>query len=125
MAVGSDDEHNKSEYFDNASQLWVKIDDYPYGNSVASYVSIHLNSSFYIIGGTAKDTYSLNSIARLDTTAWSWSLAGKLNNARFDQGAIWLHSRLIVVGGTGISVLFHLNFKYRGTFKYGGMYQGT
>ena len=41
----------------------------------------------------------MNTIARLDAVNWSWSEAGEINTARHYHRAIWVDSKLIIVGG--------------------------
>ena len=67
---------------------------------VAHYASVFINGNFFIIGGWADGSYS-STIARLDAATWSWSRAGRLNTARDNHGAIWINSKLVVVGGWG------------------------
>ena len=68
------------------------------------FASVFISGNFFIIGGIADTTASSiadysSTIARLDSTTWSWSPAGRLNTARHDHGAIWINSKLVVVGG--------------------------
>ena len=44
---------------------------------------------------------SSNNIGRLDSTSWTWSLAGKLETSRYGHSAIFVDSKLVVVGGSG------------------------
>ena len=67
--------------------------------SIQGYASVFINGNFFIVGGRA-DGAASNTIARLDS-AWSWSRAGRLNTARRGHGAIWVNSKLVVVGGDG------------------------
>ena len=62
------------------------------------YASVFLNGNFYIVGGRIDFKWSTK-IARLDTANWSWSQAGELNQARYEHRAIWVNSKLVVVGG--------------------------
>ena len=74
--------------------------DFVKDERVFNYASVFINASFFIIGGHA-DRADSNTIARLDTTTWSWSRAGSLNTGRRAHGVIWANSRLVVVGGYG------------------------
>ena len=65
---------------------------------ISGYASVFINGNFFIIGGWANAARS-NTIARLDSATWSWSRAGRLKTARDDHGAIWVNSKLVVVGG--------------------------
>ena len=81
------------------------------------YTTLYFNNNFYIIGGTSNGDFEsndMNTIARLDATKWSWSLAkgfqyltlvlnkpssvdhlrqaGKLNTIRAGLGATLIHS---------------------------------
>lgn len=119
MAVG-DQDHRKSEYFDNEIESWISINDYPYSVSVSSfdikhfdisvipiplternffgYASVVIDQQFFIIGGAADGNES-TMIASLDPITWSWSNVGRLRTARDGHEALWLNSKLIVVGG--------------------------
>ena len=61
------------------------------------YASVFIKGNFLIVGGRVDGAES-NTIARLDAT-WAWSKAGRLNTARLGHGAIWVNSKLVVVGG--------------------------
>ena len=67
-------------------------------DEIYKYASIFLQKSFYIIGGMVKSE-ATSTIARLNTDSWKWSSAGNLNKARFDHGAIFQGTKLIVIGG--------------------------
>ena len=69
-------------------------DDY-----IEGYASVFINGNFFIIGGFFISGEPSNTIARLDSATWSWSRAGQLNTARGGHGAIWVNSKLVVVGG--------------------------
>ena len=73
---------------------------------IAYYASVFINGNFFIIGGEqARWKFSVRStsiIARLNAATWSWSRAGQLNIARYHHGAIWVKSKLVVVGGGAI-----------------------
>ena len=99
MALGSDYLHGKAEYFDTASELWIEIEDYPYSNRIWGFASVFINGNFYIVGGN--DWVAGDIIASLSAETWSWSPVGRLRAARAYHGAIWLNSKLIVVGGAG------------------------
>ena len=67
---------------------------------ISSFASVFINGKFFIIDGLADGGFP-NTIARLDATTWLWSRAGRLNNARYAHKAIWVNSKLAVVGGAG------------------------
>ena len=86
------------EYY-GYGQLFLIFDfDSAKDEHIYSYASIFVQRGFFIIGGFIDGTTS-RTVARLDATIWSWSRAGRLNSARSSHGAIWLNSKLIVVGG--------------------------
>ena len=62
-----------------------------------------MEENFYTIGGQvggpSYEPLTIPTIARLNTVNWSWSIAGILKKARAGHAAIWINSRLIVVGG--------------------------
>ena len=68
-------------------------DEYIWG-----YASVFINGNFFIIGGDA-DRGQSSTIGRLDSATWSWSRAGQFNTARDYFRAIWVNSKLVVVGG--------------------------
>ena len=65
---------------------------------IEGFDSVSINGNYFIIGGQVDGAYS-NTIARLDTATWSWSRAGQLKTARVSHVAIWVNSKLVVVGG--------------------------
>ena len=119
MAVGGTDPYHRKAEILTVSKSWITIREYPYsgsdsvsklfifdssidsvqGNHISRFASVFINGNFFIIGGVADRDLS-NTIARLDAT-WSWSRAGRLNTARRGHGAIWVNSKLVVVGGDG------------------------
>ena len=78
------------------------------GSFIYGYASVFINGNFFIIGGWTTPWAghwgeNSNTIARLDAATWSWSKAGQLNTSRRGHGAIWINSKLVVVGGYALT----------------------
>ena len=70
-------------------------------DDIWGFASVFINGNFFIIGGYADGLDDSSTIARLDAATWLWSQAGRLNTGRVGHGAIWVNSKLVVVGGWG------------------------
>jgi len=100
LAIGAGNAHAKVEMLSTAQNTWEKLDDYPYGDKNLFWAPIvHIDGSFYVVGGrTARLPYE-TTIAKLDANSREWSRVGDLSSGRRAHAAIFDGTYLIVVGG--------------------------
>ena len=122
-------QHGKSEVYDNVKNQWKNVDKYPYATGsnsklnlrnyflldphqappfsrISQFASVFIDNSFFVIGGRNYKNYvgfNSGTIGRLDSHTWEWSLAGKLVTPRYGHNAIFVDSKLVVVGGHGLA----------------------
>jgi len=100
LAIGAGYQHDKVEMLSTAHNTWEELGDYPYGEKNLFLAPIvHIDGSFYVVGGrTARLPYE-TTIAKLDANSREWSRVGDLSSGRRAHAAIFDGTYLIVVGG--------------------------
>ena len=94
-----DIDSKKSEKFVEGG--WSDIQEPPVsGEEMTDYAVVFHAGHFYYFGGYIYGFSStLDSVLRLDGTAWTWSNAGKIKSARYGHGVIVVGSNFMVIGG--------------------------
>ena len=105
-ATGSNSKLNLRNYF------LLDPHQAPPFSRISQFASVFIDKSFFVIGGrNYKNSVGLvpysvgfnsDTIGRLDSITWKWSLAGKLVTRRYGHNAIFVDSKLVVVGGHGL-----------------------
>ena len=88
--------HGKAEVYTEGK--WFDIEDHPVG-STQTYASTYHEGKFYYFGGVGQTGDPQNGIACLNSSSWTWSWAGKLQNNRYAHSVIVVGNQFLVVGG--------------------------